>query len=173
MSEARLLVMGFGSPLRGDDMVGVLAIRRLRELGCWPEGVELVDGGVRGIDLLARIADYDRVILLDSMMCGENEGEVGDVFHLPLETVRPRTKAVASLHHFDLGSVLRLGEALDLRLPPVELVVMRIHSATAGAELSLAARRALPSMIDMARQRIEAFALGVSPAQVENRLQTG
>ena len=70
----RVLVAGIGNVFLGDDGFGVALADRLarREL---PPGVEVVDYGIRGMDLAYALQDgYDAAILLDAVPRGEPPG---------------------------------------------------------------------------------------------------
>ncbi len=72
----RILVAGIGNIFLGDDGFGVEVVRRLagREL---PEGVEVVDFGIRGLDLAYALQrDYDLVVFVDAVPRGEEPGTV-------------------------------------------------------------------------------------------------
>ncbi len=72
--QTRILVAGIGNVFLGDDGFGVALAGRLarREL---PAGVEVVDYGIRGMDLaLAMQDDYAAVVLLDATPRGEPPG---------------------------------------------------------------------------------------------------
>ena len=49
------LILGVGSPLMGDDAVGVIAIQRLREHPALPPGVVVDGGGTHGRGLIPRM----------------------------------------------------------------------------------------------------------------------
>lgn len=55
-----------GNRLREDDSAGPLVHDRLRRSPL-PEGVELVDGGLAGLDLVRWIEGADRVVFVDSL----------------------------------------------------------------------------------------------------------
>jgi len=75
--RTRVLVAGIGNVFLGDDGWGVALADRLarREL---PGAVEVVDYGIRGMDLAYAMADggYDAVVLLDAAPRGEPPGTV-------------------------------------------------------------------------------------------------
>ena len=56
MSQARILIAGVGNIFFGDDAFGVEVARRLagRPL---PEGVKVVDFGIRGLDLTYALSE--------------------------------------------------------------------------------------------------------------------
>ena len=55
-SRPRIAVLGLGNLMRTDDGVGVHAIRILLESGRLPPGVEAIEGGTLGLDLLPLMA---------------------------------------------------------------------------------------------------------------------
>ena len=76
MSHRRVLVAGVGNIFLGDDGFGVEVVRRLAGRGL-PEGVEVVDFGIRGMDLAYALQDdYDLVVFVDATPRGEKPGTV-------------------------------------------------------------------------------------------------
>src|SRR5438552_6197047 len=74
MTPARLLIAGIGNVFLGDDAFGVEVAQRLarREQ---PEGVRVVDFGIRGLDLTYALLDgYETVILVDAAPRGGRPG---------------------------------------------------------------------------------------------------
>ena len=70
----RILVAGIGNVFCGDDGFGIALANRLAEREL-PAGVEVVDFGIRGMDLaFAMQDDYDAVVLLDASPRGEPPG---------------------------------------------------------------------------------------------------
>jgi len=71
---ARILVAGIGNVFLGDDGFGVALADRLSRLKL-PAGVDVVDFGIRGMDLAFAIQDgYDAVVLLDATPRGSPPG---------------------------------------------------------------------------------------------------
>ena len=68
MNGARpLLVIGVGNVFYGDEGAGVHLIHYLRTRYDFGPGVDVVDGGTLGWQLLNLIADYEEVILVDAV----------------------------------------------------------------------------------------------------------
>jgi hydrogenase maturation protease len=112
----RILVGGVGNVFLGDDGFGVALASRLarREL---PAGVEVVDFGIRGMDLaLALLDGYDAAVLLDATPRGEPPGT--------LYVIEPEVAddAVPEAHAMDPVKVLALARAMG-GTPPRTLVV--------------------------------------------------
>ena len=72
---ARILIMGVGNVLMGDEGVGVHAVRTL-EARAWPDGVALVDGGTGGFHLLSHLGGCDVLVLIDATLDGRPPGTV-------------------------------------------------------------------------------------------------
>jgi hydrogenase maturation protease len=72
----RVLVAGIGNVFMADDGFGVAVAQRLaqREL---PRGVEVVDFGIRGMDLVFALGEgYDAAVFVDAVPRGEEPGTV-------------------------------------------------------------------------------------------------
>ena len=114
----RILVAGVGNVFLGDDGFGVEVVGRLsgRRL---PEGVEVVDFGIRGMDLAyALYEDYDLVVFVDATPRG---GEPGTVYLIEPE-IEEDGMVSLDTHGMDPVKVIRLARALGAR-PARTLVV--------------------------------------------------
>lgn len=118
MSPERILVAGIGNVFLGDDGFGVEVVRRLagREL---PEGVEVTDFGIRGMDLIYALQDdYEVVIFVDAAPRGE---EPGTVYLLEPE-IEEDGKVVLDTHGMNPVKVIKFARTLGAR-PGRTLVV--------------------------------------------------
>jgi hydrogenase maturation protease len=114
---ARVLVAGIGNVFLGDDGFGVALANRLAAVEL-PAGVDVVEFGIRGMDLAWAMQDgYDAVLLLDATPRGEAPGTL----YLIEPEVEPGAHAVEA-HGMDPVSVLSLVHALG-GAPPRTLVV--------------------------------------------------
>jgi hydrogenase maturation protease len=115
--KKRVLVAGIGNVLLGDDGFGVALANRLAA-GELPAGVEVVDFGIRGMDLAWAMQDgYDAVVLLDATPRGGSPGT--------LYLIEPEVEAGAHPvdgHGMNPVAVLSLVHALG-GTPPRTLVV--------------------------------------------------
>ena len=114
----RILVAGVGNVFLGDDGFGVEVVKKLagREL---PEGVEVADFGIRGMDLAYALQDdYEVVIFVDALPRGE---EPGTVYLLEPE-IEEGGEVVLDTHGMDPVKVIKLARALCAK-PTRTLVV--------------------------------------------------
>jgi hydrogenase maturation protease len=115
--STRVLVAGIGNVFLGDDGFGVALSNRLAA-GELPAGVEVVDFGIRGMDLAWAMQDgYDAVVLLDAAPRGAAPGTL----YLIEPEVEPGAHPVDG-HGMDPVTVLSLVHALG-GTPPRTLVV--------------------------------------------------
>jgi hydrogenase maturation protease len=74
MKQSSVLVAGVGNIFLGDDAFGVEVVRRLARRAL-PDGVSVVDFGIRGLDLAYALLDgYEAVILVDALPRGGRPG---------------------------------------------------------------------------------------------------
>ena len=118
MNRKRILVAGVGNVFLGDDGFGVEVVRRLagREL---PEGVEVADFGIRGMDLVYALQDdYELVVFVDATPRGEKPGTV----YLLEPEIEEEGEVVLDTHGMDPLKVIKLARALGAK-PTRTLVV--------------------------------------------------
>ena len=114
----RILVAGVGNVFLGDDGFGVEVARRLAGRGL-PDGVEVVDFGIRGMDLAYALqGDYEAVVFVDATPRGEEPGTV----YLIEPEIEEDGEVVLDTHGMDPAKVIKLARALGAR-PTRTLVV--------------------------------------------------
>ncbi|MBI3568809.1 MAG: HyaD/HybD family hydrogenase maturation endopeptidase [Gemmatimonadetes bacterium] len=129
---ARTVLLGLGSPIMGDDGLGLVALERLRER--WTlDDVELVDGGTWGMSLLPVIQDAERMIVIDAIAARQPPGSlvVLEKERLPIYLTR-----ALSPHQLDLRDVLAVASLMGN--VPETIVAMGVQPEVValGTELS-------------------------------------
>lgn len=128
--KTRVLILGIGNVLMGDEGVGVSVVRELEKISL-PESVELLDGGVGSFLLLEPMQAAEKVILIDATIDGEKTGTV--------RRLRPRYSKdyprTLTAHDIGLKDLLDtfylLGDAPDVTLfavsiPPLQDMKMEL-----------------------------------------------
>jgi len=140
----RVLILGLGNLLLGDEGVGVQVAEELKGLEL-PDGVSVVEGGTAGLGLIGLMEGYQKVIIVDAADMGRPPGCV--LRFTPLEAQLKTAEAPLSLHQIGLGEVLALAEALEVA--PAELVIIGIQPSRVemGAGLSSEVEGAIPQII--------------------------
>ena len=141
----RILVAGIGNVFLGDDGFGVALADRLSRAEL-PAGVNVVDFGIRGMDLAFAIQDgYDAVVLLDAAPRGQPPGTLYVIEVDPEEEVAP----ALDTHGLDPVRVIGLVRALGATPPPMFVIGcepqtrLRPDGEEIVAQLSEPARSAL------------------------------
>lgn len=137
----RILVLGIGNYLMGDEGVGVHAIHYLgkNEL---PEFVDVVDGGTGSFDLMPLISAYEKVIMIDATMDDEPVGTI-KVLYPKFAKDFPRT---LSSHDVGLKDMI---DALEVNneLPQITLLTVSIDEIIPmNTELSVSVKKSLESI---------------------------
>lgn len=142
----RILVAGIGNVFLSDDGVGVEVVRALAEQGGpqqsrLPEGVELLDVGIRGMHLAYQLLDgYDGLVLVDSV---HRDGPPGTVYRLEHDLGAPTAGEGLDAHGMDPSSVLALlGElaaANGIDRPVRRVLVVGVEPASVGEGMGLSA----------------------------------
>ena len=110
--SGRVLVAGIGNIFLADDGFGCEVVKRLAERGL-PEGVEVVDFGIRGLDLAyALMEPYEAVIFADALPRGEEPGTV----YLIEPEFEDEGEAAIDTHGMDPVKVIRFARAMGAEM---------------------------------------------------------
>jgi len=117
----RILILGIGNYLMGDEGVGVHTIHALSKTKL-PNNVDIMDGGTGSFDLMPILSQYPLVIFVDATMDGKPSGTM-DVLYPEFASDFP---SVLSAHDVGLKDMI---EALEFQneLPKIVLVTVSIN----------------------------------------------
>lgn len=107
MSDARTVVLGVGSPLMGDDGLGVSVVQTVKARWGSDPGVAFLDGGTWGMQVLPFIEGAERLLIIDAIKAGE---EAGTLVRLEDAEIPRHLHQKLSPHQIDLGEVLALAQ---------------------------------------------------------------
>ncbi len=122
MADKRILVLGVGNILLGDEGTGVRVIEKLEDEYIFSENVTLYDGGTVGLRLLDPISDSDFVIVVDIVRGG---GSPGTIYRIPEKDLPKKIPYKSSLHELNLVETLVYAEELGKK--PEEAIVIGIE----------------------------------------------
>jgi hydrogenase maturation protease len=153
----RVLIAGVGNIFLGDDAFGVEVAQRLLRRP-QPEGVRVVDFGIRGLDLVYALLDgYEAVILVDAAPRGGSPGAL----HVlePELSPAPPSEGVPPIeaHNLDPVRVLRLVEAMGGQVRRL-LVVGCEPERTGGEDVSREMSAPVRAVVDEAVLLVESLA---------------
>ena len=138
--SAGTVVLGVGSPLMGDDGIGVAVVEMLRERWDGDDGLALLDGGTWGMQVLPAIEDAERLLIVDAIQAGARPGTV---VRLDGEEIPRHLRMKMSPHQIELGEVLAVaelrghfpGQAVALGIQPARIELHEGFSDVVDASL--------------------------------------
>ncbi len=149
-SAGKTIVIGIGNTIHRDDGAGVHALRKLQADSRLPGDVVLIDGGTRGIELLADLHDCSRLLLLDALDFGE---EPGTMMRMTGDELRS-LPCGASVHQLGLADLLATLPLVSEA--PTEVVLLGVQPARTewGTELSPSVEASLGQLVDVAIEQL-------------------
>ena len=138
-----ILVAGIGNIFLGDDGFGPEVVRRLSSPGeaALPDGVKVVDYGIRGMHLAYDLLDgYDALVLVDAI---PGQGSAGDITVLEVGKDDLGGGALDA-HGMDPVAVLSNLATLGGELPPTYVVGAQALDVDEGIGLSEPMAAAVP-----------------------------
>lgn len=148
---ARVLIIGVGAEMRGDDALGLLAVRCLQAERL--AGVEVIEHGGDGASLLERWSGAESVMLVDAVASRDAPGTLHrlDLAAQPF----PRAWRQHSTHLVSVAEAVELARALH-RLP--RRLVMHGMSGERfrmGTQRSPAVDQAMPTLVERIRRDVQ------------------
>jgi hydrogenase maturation protease len=140
--KPRILVLGVGNLLLGDEGVGIHVVRRLQSepLG---ENITVIDGGTGGYSLLGYFQDADLAVVVDAALDGNPPGTITRISPRYARNYPP------TLVSHDVGLKDTLA-ALEILGQKPEIILFAISIESPGCptlELSPTVERAVPRAV--------------------------
>jgi hydrogenase maturation protease len=139
--SSSILILGIGNYLMGDEGLGVHFIQQLEKENL-PEGIDLLDGGTAGFQLMEYLEKYPIVIMVDATL---DQRPVGTIRLIEPKFSQDFPKAM-STHEIGLKDLV---ESLSLmgKLPKIYLFVVTVADiAHLHVGLSPAVMRAMEDL---------------------------
>jgi hydrogenase maturation protease len=118
----RILVLGIGNLLLGDEAVGVRIVEALEERYTLPCHVEVLDGGTSGMELLDVMAARDHLIVTDAVLTGAAPGSIAVLHDEEIPAFFSRKVSPHQLGLCDVLMALKLTDEFPRRLTLVGVV---------------------------------------------------
>jgi hydrogenase maturation protease len=145
--QHKILLLGLGNDILGDDAVGLVALRILKnEIAA---DIDFVEISTSGFDLLETMEGYEYVLLLDAIVTGKHEA--GSIMDLTMDDFSNGT--AVSPHYISLPDLFALAEKLDIPFPrEFRILAMEVDDPYQLIEgLSSTVEKALPNFLSRAR----------------------
>ncbi|MHB1938845.1 MAG: hydrogenase maturation protease [Acidobacteriaceae bacterium] len=151
-----ILIAGVGNIFLGDDAFGVEVVRTLAALPL-PDGVTVVDYGIRGFDLAYALLDpWDAVVIVDALSRG---GAPGTLYTLEpnLEGLKDSSALEDMINPHGMGPLRVLQLAFSLGTVQARVVVVGCEPMDFGDELEgrMGLSQTVQSSVEIAIQMVE------------------
>jgi len=142
----KMLVLGLGNPILGDDGVGFHVVEELRKT-LDNQGITIESAELAGLDLLESLSGYERVIIVDAIETG---GRAGDIYRLTPDALKSTSHA-GSPHDVNFATALELGKKLNLPLPEkIDIIAIEAADTTDfSEECTPEVAKAIPECVKM------------------------
>jgi len=155
-----IAVFGIGNLLLSDDGVGVHVLHRLIKEYEFPDHVEFIDGGTKGLDLLPLFENRDKVLIIDAANFKKEPGTIdiveGDKIPAFLSTK-------LSVHQIGLPDTLFAAKLMEITPPEMCLIGIQPKSMDTATELSEVVSSQMDSLIEKVLQKLEAWGVEAVP----------
>jgi len=156
--EIQIVILGIGQSLRGDDAVGLEAIRlwqRTYPKTAADPRLRIQEADVPGLELIDLLAGTDRCLLVDAVQSGAAPGTL----HLVnLDEVVSFGGGSGSAHGWGVAETISLARTLGYVLPnQISILGIEAQSFEMGAPLSKAVANSLAKAVDMLEESIQSW----------------
>ena len=151
----KILILGIGNILLKDEGVGVRVAETMMKMELPPD-VEVLEGGVKGLDLLDYIEGREKVIVVDAVKAGSPPGTL---FRFTDKDLAVKKGIMRSAHGIDFSDVIAVAKFLGSK--PEEIIFLGIEPAdlSASMELSPEIEKMVPVLINLVMKEIGSTAV--------------
>ena len=150
----KIIILGVGNPILGDDGVGIHIANELKQHISDPN-IKIDEALTGGMNLLDMIVGYDKAILIDAVKV--DSGDEGEVKRIVLSDFA--TMHSSNPHDVSLNEAIEMAEKLGEYEIPKEIIVigitMRELPTEFSEELSNKIATAVPKAVEMTLNEIK------------------
>ena len=159
-------MVGIGNLIMTDDAAGIHAVGALRTHYDFPEGVELIDGGTKGIELLPYLEGAARMMLIDAVDFREPPGTIRMIEG---DEIKAFLDLKFSVHQIGIPDMLFALEFKGIKPPEMCLLGIQPASLETGTRMTPEVDRAFDSLITAALEKLTAWGIEATENQMGGR----
>lgn len=145
-----ILILGIGNVLLKDEGIGVRVAEKMMHMDL-PPNVEVIDGGVGGLNLLYCIEGRKKVIVVDTVKAG---APPGTLFRFTDNDLAAKKGFIRSAHGIDFSDVIAITKLLGTK-PEIVFLGIEPESLDASMELSPLMEKNIPVLINLVMKELE------------------
>jgi len=145
----KVLILGIGNTIMGDDGVGIHVVRELAKK-IHNKKIEIREATMDSLNLLEFVPHHDRLIVIDAIMV--HDKKIGEIYRLKPENFDALKAPSLLPHQFNLITTLDIGNKIFPSEMPRDVTVFAIgaHEVTEiTEELSPEIEKAIPQVVNM------------------------
>ena len=141
--DKKILILGIGNVLLGDEGIGVHTVRALVNT-VLPKNVTILDGGTGGFHLMSYLQEYPKIIMIDATIDGKPPGTIS-VIKPKYASDFPKS---LSAHDIGLKDLIESVALID-KLPDITLITVSIVSLPGmSLDLTKVVKESIPGVIE-------------------------
>ena len=160
----KIIVLGVGNILLSDEGIGVRAVECLSRDYRLPSGVEVIDGGTTGMEMLEDLAHADHIVIVDAVRAGQAPASI---VRLAGEQVPVFFRTKLSPHQIGLSDVLATLELTGEQPGGVTVIGVEPVSLETSMALSPEVEALLPQVVEMVVAELRGLGLAVERNELE------
>ena len=161
----KIRIVGIGNTLMTDDGVGVFTVQEIARRFEFPETVELIDGGTKGIELLPYIEGSSKLLFIDAVNFGREPGYIGEI---EKDRVAEYFQTKLSVHQIALPDMLGAGMLLGSLPEEIHLIGIQPESVELGYGLTDTLSGRFDEFIERIIEKLKSWGVYVSGNTVKN-----
>jgi hydrogenase maturation protease len=150
-NRKKILILGVGNVLLKDEGIGVRVAEKMMEMSLPPD-VEVLDGGVKGLDLLYYIEGREKIVVVDAVKAG---APPGTLFRFTDRDLAGKKGVMRSAHGIDFSDVVAISGFMGNK-PEIVFLGIEPESLDASMELSPLMEKNIPILINLVLKEIGA-----------------
>lgn len=140
-----ILILGIGNVLCKDDGAGIHVVNEIMASGKnLPENVEILDGGIMGLDLLPLLTGREKIVIVDAL---KTDDVPGSIYRFPAKHLKGGG-SMLSLHEVGVKKIIDMLKLMGHN-PEIEIVGIvpeDIRSLEIG--ISESVRKSIPKAVE-------------------------
>jgi hydrogenase maturation protease len=155
-----MTILGIGNVLQKDDGIGVYAATYLQRNYTFTPEVEIINGGVEGINLFSVLESSDKLLILDSI---ELSDEPGSIYLIPSRELGGHGLNSGGAHEIGVLQVLDMLELQGKPLPDTTVLGIIPHHITFEMALSETLTETFERYVNVALKFLRDAGVEVTP----------
>jgi hydrogenase maturation protease len=146
-----ILILGIGNLLLKDEGIGVHVARKLGMMPL-PPGVEVMDGGTMGMNLMYDIEGREKVIVIDAVL---TDGQPGTLYRFTDKDIEYDPGMIQSVHGMNFPYVLKNIALFGKKPELIVFIGIKPAEISEGIELTPEIEKKIPEIIELVMKEIE------------------